>query len=217
MRGDVALHAQIQRAVLGGADRPTRRIHRLHAEHQIGAGSPALERGHGGRGAEPVARAWRPMQGEAMRRVHPAHRDLVGQRLGPDVQRQGPLVADREERVREDAVRPRGVEVLGRVLAERGGVGHEPAGVHFVLARADRDADGGGGNAHEVQARHPALSPEERGGVRGKFMQSTKMDSKSGCAARETCSMREAMVRARARSASDTRASCAPSAAALPT
>ena len=48
-------------------------------------------------------------------------------------------------------------------------------------------------------------------------MHSTKMASKSGWAASETCSMRRAITSARARSASETSASWAPSAAALPT
>ena len=226
MRG-LALHAEVERAVLGRAHGLARRVHRLHAEHEIRAGRPPLERDHGGGGAEPVARARRPVQGEAMGRVHAAHRDVVRHRLGPHVQRERPLVANREERVGEDAARPGGVEVLGPVLAEGGRVGHEPAGVDLVLARAHRDADGGRGNAHvsraphhrapHHRAPHPTLSPSVRGRVRGKFMQSTKMVSKSGCAASETCSMRPAITSARARSASETSASCAPSAAALPT
>ena len=51
----------------------------------------------------------------------------------------------------------------------------------------------------------------------GKFIASTKRSWKSGCVASERCSMERASRSARARSASDTSASWAPRAAALPT
>src|SRR5262249_47650772 len=52
---------------------------------------------------------------------------------------------------------------------------------------------------------------------RGKFMASTKICSKSGCAANETCSIRAAIVSACARSACERGQRRAPSEAALPT
>ena len=117
--------------------------------------------------------------------------------------------ATRSRRRRADGRRARrrqGVEVARVVLAERRRVGHEPAGVDEVL-RAPTSVPTIGAGMRSRRAHHG----------RGKFMQSTKICSKSGWAASETCSIRPAISSARARSASESRQSWAPSEAALPT
>src|SRR3989441_1159374 len=125
-------------------------------------------------------------------------------RLRADRQRHRPLVADGEEGMREGAARRGRVVVPGVRLAERRGVRHEPARVDRLAHRADLEAD-------QLRGDHTTHT----GG--GKFMASTKIRSKSGWAASETCSMRAATLSARRRSVSETRQSWAPSAAALPT
>src|SRR5207249_8171457 len=111
-----------------------------------------------------------------------------------------------EERVDERAV-GRGRVVVARIaLAQRGRVGHEPASVGGD--RGGADFEGGQTRGVERGRRHQP---------RGKFIASTKICSKSGCAASETCSIRPAIVSARARSASESRHSCAPREAAFPT
>src|SRR5262245_33810295 len=103
-------------------------------------------------------------------------------------------------------VAPLGIEIAPVALAEGGRIGHEPA-------RVDVSRDGSYLGADD-RARDRAGGHRDGG---GKFMQSTKMSSKSGCAASDTCSILRAMVAARARSGSDKRQSWAPRAAALPT
>src|SRR4029077_12113109 len=102
-----------------------------------------------------------------------------------------------------------GVVVAWVVHPERRGVRHHPARVERGTQRADL------GPGDRARDRANVFPPRHRD--RGKFMQSTKISSKSGCAASETCSIRPATASACARSVSDTRQSCAPSEAALPT
>ena len=92
-------------------------------------------------------------------------------------------------------------------------------GLSLPLQRRPGGAEGPGSRAAAGRAHRGPGSRGQLGapGPAGKFMLSTKMSWKSGCAARETCSMRAASRAARARSGSDRRVSCAPRAAALPT
>src|SRR5262249_33926395 len=127
--------------------------------------------------------------------------------LGAHRMDRGHLVADREERVGERPFLGERVIVPRIVHAERGRVRHHPARVERGAQRPDLGTGHGPGDrAYLVALDHRAC---------GKFMQSTKTPSKSGCAASETCSIRAAT--ARTLSVSETRQSGAPSDAALPT
>ena len=150
-------------------------------------------------------------QREAMRGVHAQVRELVGDRPGAQGERHRPLVAHGKERVGHGAVGPARVEEARVALPEARRVCHEPACVDRGRERTDLAAHDG----RRDRRRHGALSPAVVGG--GKFIQSTKICSKSGWAASETCWKRAATCAARARSGSESRQICAPSDAALPT
>src|SRR6185436_11089609 len=153
--------------------------------------------------------AGRAMEMQVVGGVHA----LGGERLRVEARAQlhrgRPLVADGEQRMDDVPPGPQRVEEVGAGLAQSGGVRHEPACVDLARHGPRRLADDARIDPH-ADAGHAASRP-------GKFIASTKMLSKSGCAASETWSMRRARASARARSTSDMRASSAPSAAALPT
>jgi len=206
--GPVRRDPSVHGSVLGRGDGISTGIDGLEASDDQRARAAPLDRRDTARGAKAVAGPWRAVNDQAVGGVDPARSKGGGDDALAQRQRGRPFVAHREQRVGLRPSSGQRVEVPRSALAQRRRVRHQPAGVDLVGHRPDHGPDEvGGDGGGRGRRRHG----------RGKFMASTKICSKSGCAASETCSMRRAIESARARSGSDSRQSWAPSEAALPT